>query len=73
MSWYWWGYKGNFHGQGDIRPNLGNWRFLVSSAAILAQLANPNFSPVELATLALTNAKNPANWGRYLESVTNQP
>src|SRR5258705_6523322 len=39
VSWYRRRYKGNFHGQGDIHPDLGNRLFLVSNAAIVVRSA----------------------------------
>jgi hypothetical protein len=53
--------KAIFTGRGDIRPELGNWPFPVSSAAIRAQLASPNFSAIDLiaSTHANERAKNP--------------
>jgi hypothetical protein len=57
VSWYWRRYKGNFHGQGDIRPDPRNWLFLISTAAILVRLASLNFSAIDSLdlTLLLTN------------------
>jgi hypothetical protein len=52
VSWHRRRYKGNFHGQGDIRPDLGNWLFLISTAAILVRLASPNFRAID--SLGLT-------------------